>query len=742
MHKYTAMWFDWETSEINKSFWEGNERKVESESFEWYFYAKNSEIDKVVNEQFLNRIGGIEKMDSQWTRIYCKPGKWSKEWLLAEMAKHGAIAYESDVDPVTRYMIDNRQKYEFETNLRQMYFDLETDGRKGWEKKLEHPILTSAFCDFNGEYSCHMAEDLSFEAEKNLLKGFLKVMSEHDLIISWNGDEYDEPLLKQRCKVHGLMPEWRMLNFLDLMKIFQHPYFGFGRDDEGTGVKVSYALGNIGERLLGMGKTEQISPSLILQLFQNERERLEKYNVRDVQIMVELEKKHKFVDGLKTISHLCNRFLSSHSVKTGYLNDSFIMGYGSKKCVHFLPRPDKKDDEEHIQIKGAYVMEPVTGVHDGVCVLDFSSLYPNIIRTFNISPETKGAPTGATTSNNVVFSIDKLGIFPAMVEMSLKQRKEWKKKALALAAEGKEGTDEHRFAKQRSDAYKVIGNSLYGIMSSTFHRYYDAECGEAVTSVARELIALVIDEVRSRGFLVLYSDTDSVYVICTQEQAQEFVECIAKKVDERVKERGGFPGMIRLSFTPKENRYERLVLIAKKKYVGKKETGKFEWKGLEYVRSDGCKAMRELQEEIVKELFVSNDCGKVCQLISEKKRRLFEGEIGIADLVLSPSVGRSLESYKVKPIQAKIAEEMLKNGKEVYEGMKIPYVITGKDKTRLLGKHIDDCEGKYDAVIYWKQKIWPATEKILEVVYPEDPQWKALGIVKEKSQTVLFKEMQ
>ena len=108
-----------------------------------------------------------------------------------------------------------------------------------------------------------------------------------------------------------------------MMLLFQHSYYGYGRDAEGLGVKVSWSLDNIGKTVLGRGKMDMMAEAEevlgyrptnvakgIVNMHTFASDRLAAYNMRDVEVMVELEQKKGYIETLTTLSHLCNRFLS------------------------------------------------------------------------------------------------------------------------------------------------------------------------------------------------------------------------------------------------------------------------------------------------------------------------------------------------------------------------------------------------------------------------------------------------
>jgi DNA polymerase elongation subunit (family B) len=108
---------------------------------------------------------------------------------------------------------------------------------------------------------------------------------------------------------------------------------------------------------------------------------------------------------------------------------------------------------------------------------------------------------------------------------------------------------------------------------------------------------------------------------------------------------------------------------------------------------------------------------------------LFDGKAVADELVLSQSIQKPLDEYKIEGIHVRIAKERLEAGHEVYQGMKIPYVVTGREggkkSGKLQGVHVDDFDGEYDAHVYWRDKVYPPVMRVLEAAFPGHG-WKAL----------------
>ena len=726
-HGYTCGRYNYFDDTIDLYFWNKlGYRITEQIPFSYYFYISDEDSLKLErNGHLMDRVLDC-KRDGKYWKIYIE-SKWSvRKEVISDFQEFGIEPLEGDLTPLNRFLIDNKVK--FSEHPRILFYDLETDARSGWDDLENHIILSVAYHGIKGKIQSIISTgEEPREAEYGLLSRFLSVVAEHDLLVAWNGEKYDDVVLKARAKAWGFNVDWQQVNFLDLMQLFQKYY---ARDEKGSGVRISYSLDNISRTALGHGKldtfhTDGKNPAeAIYQAWFKDRDRLVEYNRVDVERMVELDEKFKFIDAHKVLSHLCGRYLSNYCLMMGYLNDAFILKYAKERGIHFPTKYAFFDNENPFvreKIEGAFVMEPITGKHDEVCDLDFASLYPNVIRSFNISLEKKSNSSiagNAVAANDVYFLNDEPGIFPELVTVAMSKRQEFKKEVARLESIGEEGGLDHRKAKQRSDAFKVLANSMYGILASTRLRYYDSECGEAVTKTARAIILLVIQEAKARGIEVLYSDTDSVFLKCLLIEAEKFSKEMVEVIDKWVESRGGNPGYIRLEV---DAEYERIVFVTKKRYFGLKRSGVIDIKGLELVRSDGCRYARELQRRLIDFILFSEGVEQAIaiDMVMSAKQEVYDYTIEKDDLVITTSLTKPPESYKTKPPHVKVCEELLRKGREVFTGMKVPYIVVGRDKTRIKAVHVDEFDGKYDVNYYWKKKIYPPSKRILEKVFPE-----------------------
>ncbi|MFZ3077371.1 MAG: DNA-directed DNA polymerase [Candidatus Aenigmatarchaeota archaeon] len=179
-----------------------------------------------------------------------------------------------------------------------------------------------------------------------------------------------------------------------------------------------------------------------------------------------------------------------------------------------IPNQPKFAEIESRRLKpryiGGYVKEPMGGIHEGIAVLDFRSLYPSIIATFNISPETMDCEKkekGHQVPESKHWFCKDEGFVSKVIRELIERRIELKKKLKTI-----NDKKELRRMKNEELSLKTVTNACYGYLAFSGSKWYCYECAESAAAFGRFFIKKIIAEAEKEGFAVIYADTDSCFV--------------------------------------------------------------------------------------------------------------------------------------------------------------------------------------------------------------------------------------
>lgn len=325
----------------------------------------------------------------------------------------------------------------------------------------------------------------------------------------------------------------------------------------------------------------------------------------------------------------------------------------------------KRMDQPYFPYRGAIVLEPKTGLHDNVAVLDFASMYPNIMILHNLSPDTLLRPREAVPAREVFevketkakFRKTPEGFFPTVLRGLIEKRKQIRKQLDKLDPK----TTEYTVLRERENAVKVITNACYGYAGWTGARWYVREVAESAAALGRETINEVIAISRKLGLTVIYGDTDSVFVANQPEKVEKLIEAVEEK----------FGLEIRV-----EKTYTRMVFTeAKKRYAGLLPDGRIDIVGLEVVRGDWADVAKNAQESVIQCVLEDKGTDRAVDYVRKTIAGLRSGQVPLRELVIWKTLTKSVEDYKVRAPHVEAARKLLKAGWELTTDDKVGYVI-------------------------------------------------------------------
>lgn len=440
-----------------------------------------------------------------------------------------------------------------------------------------------------------------------------------------------------------------------------------------------YRLGTVAQAVLGRGKTLQANeddtmPEVIAQAYVHDRTAFCDYCLEDARLVWDMLQAEGIIDLSLRRALLTGLPLERSWGSVAAFDVMYISELRRRQRVAPTTGVDRTRGSG---APGGLVMEASAGLYSHIFVFDFKSLYPSIMRTFNIDPlshvlaegqdEVVEAPNGARFSRT-------RGILPDMLEAFWTRREEAKARGDDLA----------------SYAYKIIMNSFYGVLATGSCRFASDQLAGAITEFGHYVLRWTRDwlEREENGCRVLYGDTDSVFVdaglspsahpgeahACGQRLCNAANAALAEHIDQRY----GVQSRLELEF---EKHYEHFLLPPMrgsergraKGYAGWRldgEEGYLEIIGMEAVRSDWTRLAHGLQRQLLGLLFAGADAREIESAIGECVRGLRAGERD-EDLVYRKRLRKPVSSYTRTVPPHVQAAKMLKDPRGV-----IQYIVT------------------------------------------------------------------
>ena len=426
--------------------------------------------------------------------------------------------------------------------------------------------------------------------EDNLLMKFLdtwRAIDYPDVITGWNTEFFDIPYLCNR--IRNRLGEDMMKKLSPWNNVFDKEVYQMGRKHQVYTIQgVSaldyfdlyrkftytnqerYTLDHIA--FVELGERKDGNPyDTFREWYQKDYQSFIEYNITDVELVDKLEDKMRLIELCLTMAYDGKVNFTDVLGQVRYW-DNMIYNHLRKKNIVI---PQKKEHEKSEKFEGAYVKDPIVGMHNWVMSFDLNSLYPHLIMQYNISPETlvdgcemkeglvdkildgkvKSHKEYCMTPNGAFFRKDKKGFLPELMENVYNDRVKYKK-LLLEAKQEYENTGKPSTLKliSRYDniqmAKKISLNSAYGAIGNSYFRYYDLMVATAITSSGQlsirwieKAINIYLNKILKTNEVdyVIASDTDSVYITFdvlvgkvfksggTDERIVDFLDRLAKE---------------------------------------------------------------------------------------------------------------------------------------------------------------------------------------------------------------------
>lgn len=536
-------------------------------------------------------------------------------------------------------------------------------------------------------------------SEKDLLIALINWIQQHDpdIMIGWNVINFDFNLLQKRCDLHGIKfsigrdgstPHWRknanseqkfieiagrvVLDGIDLLKTATYNF-------------PSFSLENVSKTLLNTGKKVKDVDNRIQEITHNfihHKQDLAIYNLEDCRLVWLIFEKTLLLEFAVLRAQLTGLAID----RIGGSVAAFVNLYLPKLHRSGYVAPNMGDGLSGLVSPGGFVMDSIPGLYDNVLVLDYKSLYPSIIRTFNIDPMglIEGLEDHQTQKNNPIKGFDgayfsrEKHFLPDIIKSLWKERDKAKREKNSAL----------------SQAIKIIMNSFYGILGSTGCRFFDPRLSGSITKRSHELLKITKKWIEDKGYKVIYGDTDSIFVHVgenkTQEQSlslgKELQTLINEKMDSLLLNEHEVHSQLEIEFETHFTKFlmptiRGLDVGTKKRYAGMivkydKDTGvehqQMVYKGLETVRTDWTDLAKEFQQALYQKVF--ND-EPTAEYIKNMVERTLAGEFD-DKLIYRKRIRRKLSEY-VKNIPPHVKAARLADMLNKEQGKSLRYQHKG-----------------------------------------------------------------
>jgi DNA polymerase I len=696
----------------------------------------------VLREELKDRssVMSILEFDIPYTKRYLIDKKITPLVLTDVEAESYSDRAERSRVPLFKASKISQTSNESLENLRILAFDIETynpEGRITVPEK--HPIvMLSLYGDgFQKVITWkRFKTDLDYvefvDGEGQLIERFKELVNDYspDILVGYYSDGFDMPYLIKRGEKYKIKMDIS-LDFetvslqrgkskaIDTTGIVHVDILNFILRVISKKMKTDvFTLDEVSKELLGEQKDE-VDLGTLAKAWDAASEDLSlfaKYNLKDSKLTYELCE--KVMPNLIELVKLVGQSIKDiNRMAFSMLVEWYIMRRADD-FRQFIPnKPHNTDLEERraYRFQGASVYEPKPGLYDDVVVFDFRSLYPSIIVSHNISIETLNCDCCEKKEmvplkgSNIWFCKKRKGFFSTVLEEIITRR--MRVKEIMKTADEKKKV----FLDARQQSLKTLGNAFYGYLGFFAARWYNKDCAMSVTAYGRFYIEQVITAAKEKGFTVLYSDTDSIFLHMerkSEKDALNFCEAVNTKL----------PGMMELDY---QGKYKRALFVAmketdsgaKKKYALIDDKGKMTIKGFETVRRNVSTIAKRTQEEVLRIVLRDNDPKKAFAYVQGIVNDLRAKNVETDDVSIPTHLTKGVDSYDSVGPHVAVAKRLKAKGVELYPGMIVRYVVTaGKEKIRDRAKLPEEVKkGDYDPDYYINNQVIPAVEKILEV---------------------------
>jgi len=335
--------------------------------------------------------------------------------------------------------------------------------------------------------------------------------------------------------------------------------------------------------------------------------------------------------------------------------------------------------------RGGLIFQPDMGYHEQVAELDFVSMYPTIMVTHNVSPETincRCCKNNAVPELGYTICEKREGIVAATLRTVVRKRGLYKKEKKRLKALKDE---RWKLYDHRQNALKWMLVTCFGYLGYKNARFGRIEAHESVNAFSRNSILQAKEIAEGHGFHFIHAIVDCMWLKRPGATEAEY-EALAQEVSERVGIDISLEGIYNWVLYPPSKMDPRIPTA--NRYVGWYTNNEIKIRGIEIRRRDTPVFIKRLQGELLKILGEGKtveDLRGLLPAVLAKAREAIDllrsGRADPLELVVRRHLSQEADEYTNRSANAIVAKALDEAGVHLAPGETVEYIIidaTGK----------------------------------------------------------------
>lgn len=368
---------------------------------------------------------------------------------------------------------------------------------------------------------------------------------------------------------------------------------------------------------------------------------------------------------------------------------------------------------------GGLVYQPLTGLHTDVAEIDFFSMYPSLMSTWNISPETvnqRGKQALTVPALNRPITLDQRGVVAAVLEPVLDKRARAKQE---LKQPGLSEDQKHHL-KAVAETLKWLGWVSFGYQGFSGNRIGSIEAHESINAISRELLLRAKEVAEEQGFTVLHMYVDSLFVRRPGWDREAMYAPLIEEMNARTGLTVELEGIFNwMAFLPSKTDADLPVPNC---YFGAFQNGGLKCRGIMARRGDTPFFIENCQMRAIKIMARAQDrpalnrlLPKLVHYFKTQYRRMVAGGIPSRELRIAQRLSRELADYRVISAAGRAAKQLAKVGKTVRAGQTVEYLrVLGRPDVLAWDLVGDETDAQLD-LAWYRVSFLRAAHELLQV---------------------------